>query len=334
MKKKVIFIVCLFVLMGCSTVKKNPIHESMLKENSEYLNMTYTHVVPGSNQLMTDIYYHKFNSKRFNKITEIPYKSQYPVIFYDRSNNKIYYSKKYNGSEQLYCYDLIKKKDTRLTENLFGINAIFKVNKRKLFIISGTKGVNYCKLFEYDLIKKKCSTLYRNTFAIEAYYFSIETGLYLAGGDQKKIGLDDLRMNDIEKNNYSHHPLEIYHYDINKAKWKLIKKNNSLGYISSFVVDEKNLYLFSNKAYRRNEAIIDTISYFCKINLKTGKICKLKNSNNYTKLLAVHDHKMYCVEENPQSLHLINLKNKEDSVVFHKKVEGAINNVSIGYGDL
>ena len=91
--------------------------------------------------------------------------AQYPLGVIDYKNQKIYYSQRVDGKDQIFLYDMKNKKAQQLTNDFHAINKIYPYQD-KLYILAKTVNNPRVSLIEYDLNKEKYNILTKKSIQV------------------------------------------------------------------------------------------------------------------------------------------------------------------------
>lgn len=96
------------------------------KLEADYITFTYSNN-GADGTIHTETWSYDSITQETNKIFENEYTSQYPLGFYDKVNQLVYYTKNLNSDnknkgDQIYVTDLTDNSESQLTDNLFAIN--------------------------------------------------------------------------------------------------------------------------------------------------------------------------------------------------------------------
>lgn len=93
-----------------------------------------------------------------SKVFQFDYTAQYPLGFYDKTNQLVYYTQRVgtdkNYGDQIFVRDLKSKKSSRLTDNLFAVNYVIPSGDQ-LFFVANVKGEQVIRLGSIHLKTKK-----------------------------------------------------------------------------------------------------------------------------------------------------------------------------------
>lgn len=321
MIKKILLMISMIILSACS------LNEDNLKPefSSDYICYTYTHVTDEVDKFEMDTYLYDLNSYKSELVSSINYNAQYPLTYYDKSDNVVYYTQRKGEShnDEVYVYDCKTKKTKKLTEGIYAVNAIYKVGKDKLALIAMTSS-RYIHLVFLNTYTLELDEIYKDDYNITAQYYDQKRNKMILAGfmadEEYKIRDEynsDLTDTYIVDNT-------IYEYDIETGVFELVFHSNT-GYIVSLVGNEDYIYFKENDYISSDKRII---MYDCHTKEKSQSI----DFKGVYELIASSDNSDYIIYSNDRKLKMINLNNGEIENLFHDNVEGIINNGFLGYG--
>ncbi|MCM3173608.1 hypothetical protein [Paenibacillus sp. MER 99-2] len=167
------FFLFLFVLLilisGCSNdatnVKKPSVDiKNTVSQSREYLSITNTEYVNGTDPndgMKMNVYTYDLQSKALNKMTDLPYNSQYPLTVVSLAEDTTYYSGEGKSKgDELFAYDMKTQQVQQLSSNLFAINSIIPdVTENTLMMAAVQKGERPVKVMFLDKATQKISIL-------------------------------------------------------------------------------------------------------------------------------------------------------------------------------
>ncbi len=161
--------VLLIIISGCSSdaTKVGEPSVGIKKtdaQNREYLSITNTEYVNGTDSadgMKMNVYTYDLESKALNKMTDLPYNSQYPLTVVSLAEDTTYYSGEgKNKGDELFAYDMRTQQVQQLSSNLFAINAIIPdVTENTLMMAAVQKGERPVKVMFLDKATQKISIL-------------------------------------------------------------------------------------------------------------------------------------------------------------------------------
>ncbi|PYE49683.1 hypothetical protein DFQ00_105187 [Paenibacillus barcinonensis] len=170
-----IFLLSLLLISGCSnndtrSNTQSPSVNSPLStrfgvvQTHEYLSITNTEYVNGTDSndgMKMNVYTYELQSKTLNKMTDLPYNSQYPLTVVSLAEDTTYYSGEgKNKGDELFAYDMKTRQAKQLSSNLFAINAIIPdATENTLMMAAVQKGERPVKVMFLDKATQKISIL-------------------------------------------------------------------------------------------------------------------------------------------------------------------------------
>ncbi len=323
---KTILCFCLSILLcACSPNEK---------DTNNYLSLTFTHVTDQENQFQMENYCYDLKTNDVKKMASFKYKAQYPLTYYDRANQKVYYTQRIGDShnDEIHVYDCQTKTSKQISNGIFAVNSIFKVAKDKLAVVA-VKDELVLRLFTIDTKKytvepMQIDGLDRKDFSIRAQYYNpqenvLTFGGYLASKEEKM--LDDYNNELIDKYEYE---CPIYQYSFETKELKKILTETS-GEITGLVASKDAIYYKVHDFINRNKKTI-------KYDVNSHKSQDIKELSNVYRLISIdnEDEEIYFVqnkERGSSSLVKMNLRTKKIEKLFHESIEGQINNGFIGF---
>lgn len=127
--------------------------------NTEYLSITYTSYDNQENAeggMTTGVYVYDFKTKSLDRVAGFSYDTQYPLGVYDGENDRVYYTKRVDGCDQIFMTDLNANQETQLTDFLFAVNIIVPY-ENKIYFVGPKKDSRIIALGCYDLDTGKTS---------------------------------------------------------------------------------------------------------------------------------------------------------------------------------
>lgn len=112
--------------------------ETLKKEYLQIVTLNYRNGKNDNEGVNLDLYEYSIADKKMNQIVELPVNPVYPVAYFDKSRNKVFFSDdKYNQNyDNLYEYDVSTKKIEQITfgKNIF--NDMFVVNDKMYLTVA------------------------------------------------------------------------------------------------------------------------------------------------------------------------------------------------------
>lgn len=326
MKSKLLFILCLFTLFGCSTIQKEPFHD-------QYLAMTFTHVTDDENRFEMDTYMYDFETKEAQLISELNYNAQYPLSYYDKENHLVYYTRREGEShyDEVYEYNPQTKEEKKLTDGVYAVNAMMKTGKNELTLVAVTDN-RLLHLCHINLETLKIEEVYKDQFTIAAeYYDPIRQKIIVAGYDEEEEYKITTQYNSelIDKISFD---IFIYEYDLSSHTYKEVCTFEDSSYeITSIIGNEEFIYYYEyDSTTLLNKKVI---KYDRKS--KTEEEIDFINADRLYGLVAISQDSQNIIfiddkARGDSSLKIVDVNTKEDLNLFHENIEGQINNAFLG----
>lgn len=310
-------------LLGCSV------------PNNQYLSITFTHTTNQEDQFTMDNYAYDFQNKEIKKIASFDYNAQYPLTYYDRENNKVYYTKRTSDShsDEIYVYNCDAKESVKISNGIFAVNSIFKISKEKLLAVAVGDELDNLFFYEIDLTHNTVKRMkmdgidIKDFNVIANYYNNEDNSLYFAGysyANEYKLR-DDYNNELIDDYEVTYF---IYKYSFGKKQLTKVIEKPGLG-INSLVAGNGKIYFYCRGIYAKE---VGTYAY----DLKSKKTQVIKELEDIYQLVSYDDTQdeiLYIANEyrGSSALYKMNSKTHTKEQVFHESVEGQINNAFLGF---
>lgn len=328
---KKIFFLCsisfLILLNGCIKNNQNISKHDFKKSSSTstMISMTITYFDKQNDSFQSDIVLLDTKDNSTKTITRIPYTSQYPLAYYSKKNNIVYYTacaKDGHGDEVL-SYNCNTKKTSQLTNNFFAINYLF-VTENGLFINAVLRGDSeIVQPFFYDFQSKKINNLsWNNDFYVRSAGKNEDSSQILIAGHSNKAknAIFD-KGNIVGIDNY------IYQYDLqNFNRTELLKKEHC--YIDDVAKENDILiYHIRNQIFHPNYK-----TYIRDLKTDTERTIKVNNGQAIEEFVGLNNNELYYIttnyigEDSSSNLCKININTGKESVIYQTQLKSAINN--------
>lgn len=164
--KKVIMCVLFFIvtLVGCSK-EVNLQDLDKPNEGDDYITFTvtgYNNGVDTSSGMTSQVWFYDISTEELKRIFDFKTTAQYSLGFYDRRNERIYYTERIRDKsadgygDQIIMCDLATKEETQLTTDFFAVNDIIPLNNRLYFTAAiqgdGIERLGYIDLLSGEII--------------------------------------------------------------------------------------------------------------------------------------------------------------------------------------
>ena len=134
----------------CFTIFGNEPEEN-LKVPEDYISFVSSEFV--GEQIITSVMYFDSDKGFCEKVLEFE-SIGYSLGIYQKSTERVYYTKNIDGAEQIFLFDLATNEEKQLTDSLFAINYIFPVEDKVYFAARSYGGVTM-RLGVVDIITNK-----------------------------------------------------------------------------------------------------------------------------------------------------------------------------------
>ncbi|AKG37344.1 hypothetical protein [Paenibacillus durus] len=259
LKISIFILLMAMLLLSCSSNGKS--------YSADYISLTYSdYATTNTNgKIKTQILSYDSSTKKVEKIFEFDYTAQYPLGYYDKPNQLVYYTKRVGDEkkygDQIFVRDLSNNKDIQLTDNLFAINYIIPVATNKLFFVASLKGEEVLKLGSINIDTKEMSFWGDNDTIIEAATIDKKNKkIYVSTYSMKERNYSLTHQNGpVGQNNFKMPKYTVFETDYNfKNNLKLFSKNY---WIRSIMTNDNYVIALCDKQYNDAEVPSTVISY-------------------------------------------------------------------------
>lgn len=311
---KILWVLCLLLLNGCTGMKED--------KSKQYVTLTFTHVTDQEDQYEMNTYMYDLNKEELTLVSQLPYHAQYPLTFYDRSRDTVYYTNRIDGNDEVFAYNCQTKKSVQLTNGLFAVNAILKMNDHELAFIGAGEEVNVC-LWIYDLDTNQLKLIDMDDFSISAQSFvNDEHSLIFTGySSDEEWKLRDAYNSD--KIDSYELPYTFYSYNAKTGRLEELFTETA-GDVTTMAADDHYIYYKVKNMFTADSKIVRYDRQ-----AKTKEI--VDDMDNVYGFIGIDDQEDIIYIGNKSKgnsfLKKMNLKNhKEESLFTHENIEGQINN--------
>jgi len=238
--------------------------------STDYISITYSDYATDKtdDKITTQIWYYDCLTRENKRVFEFEYTTQYPLGYYDRKNQLVYYTKRIGDDkkhgDQIFVTDLSNNRETQLTNNLFAVNYIIPAQE-EVFFVARPEGGNVIKLGSID--KKTNKISYWGDDDTEIRTMTVDT-------QKKKIfistySIKELRYNlahqdgPVGQNNMKMPKYTVFQTDYNFQNTKELFSEYMC--IRTLMTDGENLVALCDKKF--NDPAPSTVDYY---NLKTN----------------------------------------------------------------
>ncbi len=318
-------IVAVLVLCGCIPQNKDNI--------KPYLSFTFTHITDKEEVFITNNYYYDLYEEKTYKKHNFEYTSQYPLSYYDKELDCVYFTQRKGSShnDEIYKYDCKTKEEKKISNGIYAVNSMYKISdKENLILVEAASKTRNVKFFvingDKESIKEfKIDGIEYDDFNISDSYFDYKNNtLYFLGclESERYEFYNQWYLQSGENGDFEH---KIYKYNFD---------NNELDYIMSYdlldpysiVCDGKKLYLKTSHYNGKIEAI--------EYDLVSKKIKERKDLLIVYDFIGIIDNDLYfihTIERGCSVVKKMNLYTNEITTIHDENIEGQLNNGHIGY---
>lgn len=312
---KILCVLCLLLLNGCVGTHEN--------NSTQYVTLTFTCVTDQEDQYEMNTYMYDLGKNEMKLVSQLPYNAQYPLTFYDKSRDTVYYTNRINGNDEVFAYNCQTKQSSQLTNGLFAVNAILKINDHQLAFIAVGKEVNVC-FWIYDLEDNQLKLIDMDDFSISAQSFvNNEHSLIFAGySSDEEWKLRDAYNSD--KIDSYELPYTFYSYNAETGNLEELFTETD-GDVTTMAADDDYIYYKVKNMFTADSKIIQYNRQS-----KTKEI--VDDMDNVYSFIGIDDNEQDIIYIGNKSrgnsfLKKMNLKNRQEESLFtHENIEGQINN--------
>ncbi|WP_233280979.1 hypothetical protein [Paenibacillus algicola] len=305
---------------------------------ADYITLTYSEyaTTDENGAIKTQILSYDTDTKKIKTVFQFDYTAQYPLGFYDKPNQLVYYTQRVgtdkDHGDQIFVKDLLSEKNTQLTDNLFAVNYIIPSGDQ-LFFVANVKGEQAIRLGAVDLnsmemtlwgdddILVEAITLDQNNKKIYASAYSLKERQYNLAHQDGPVG----------QNNFKMPTYTIYETDYNlKEKTKLFSNNY---WIRMLMNKEGHVIAFGDKKYNQGQVpsmVVDYDTGNKTISLSKWGTTRLQRGEaNY----SYDGSKIYAIAvvKNERGLFEYDVKSNQFTALF-TPTAGFINNIQVVRG--
>ncbi|NJJ39363.1 hypothetical protein [Paenibacillus apii] len=305
---------------------------------ADYITMTYSEYSTTDNNgaIKTQILSYDTATKEMKKVFEFDYTAQYPLGFYDKPNQLLYYTQRVNTDkdygDQIFVRDLSSNKSNQLTNNLNAVNYIIPSGDR-LFFVANVKGEHGIRLGAIDLNTHEMTLWGDNDMLVETITLDHKNKKIYASAYSLKQRNYSLAHQDgpAGQNNFKMPTYTVYETDFDlKETTKLFSKNY---WIRMLMNKDGHVIAFCDKEYNKGQVPSTVVDY--DIAKKTSSESKWDTvrlqrgdanySNDSNKIYAI------AVVNNKRGLFEYDVKSNKFTAIFTPEA-GFINNIQVVKG--
>lgn len=331
------------LLISCSS--KDTVSETTNTANTkstapaaDYITMTYSEyaTTDENGAIKTQILSYDTATKQMKTVFQFDYTAQYPLGFYDKPNQLVYYTQRVETDkdygDQIFVRDLTSEKSTQLTDNLFAINYVIPSGDQ-LFFVANVKGEQAIRLGAIDLNTNKMSLWGDDDMLVEAITLDHKNKKIYASAYSLKERNYSLAHQDgpAGQNNFKMPTYSVYETDYDlKEKTKLFSENY---WIRMLMNKEGHVIAFGDTEYNKGQVpsmVVDynTVSKTSSVS-KWGTTRLQRGEANYSN----DGSKIYTIAivKNERGLFEYDVKSNKFTALF-TPTAGFINNIQVVKG--
>ncbi|MNB86217.1 hypothetical protein D3C81_525080 [compost metagenome] len=305
---------------------------------ADYITMTYSEyaTTDENGAIKTQILSYDTATKQMKTVFQFDYTAQYPLGFYDKPNQLVYYTQRVETDkdygDQIFVRDLTSEKSTQLTDNLFAINYVIPSGDQ-LFFVANVKGEQAIRLGAIDLNTNKMSLWGDDDMLVEAITLDHKNKKIYASAYSLKERNYSLAHQDgpAGQNNFKMPTYSVYETDYDlKEKTKLFSENY---WIRMLMNKEGHVIAFGDTEYNKGQVpsmVVDynTVSKTSSVS-KWGTTRLQRGEANYSN----DGSKIYTIAivKNERGLFEYDVKSNKFTALF-TPTAGFINNIQVVKG--
>lgn len=323
-----------------STPGSSPQFESTTAPHiADYITMTYSQyaTTDDNGAIKTQILSYEPDTKEMKKVFEFDYTAQYPLGFYDKSNERVYYTQRVDTEidygDQIFVRDLAEGTSIQLTESLFAVNYMIP-SGNQLFFVANVKGEQAIRLGVIDLNTNAMTLWGDEDMLVEAITLDhTNQKIYVSAYSLEQRNYSQTHQDGpAGQNNFKMPTYTVYETDYDlKEKTKLFSKNY---WIRMLMNTDGHVYAFCDKEYNKGQDPSTVVDY--DITMKTTNETKWgtarlqRGEANYSS----DGNKIYAIAivKNKRGLHEYNVQNNTFTALFTPE-DGFINNIQVVRGN-
>lgn len=277
--KRIMNLTCLLLvvalLSSCSS--KEASLETISTPTADYITMTYSEYATADENgaIKTQILSYDTATKEMENVFQFDYTAQYPLGFYDKPNQLVYYTQRVGTDkdygDQIFVRDLANEKSTQITNNLFAVNYIIP-SGNQLFFVANVKGEQAIRLGAIDLDTHKMKLWGNDDMLVEAITLDHDNQKIYASAYSLKQRKYSVTHQDgpAGQNNFKMPTYTVYETDYDlKENTKLFSKNY---WIRMLMKKEGHVIAFCDKEYNKGQVPSTVMDYDTV--LKTSSLSK------------------------------------------------------------
>lgn len=306
--------------------------------NSDYVTLTYSKYATSDDNdaIKTQVFSYDAATRKTQKVFQFDYTAQYPLAFYDKPNQLVYYTQRVgtdeNYGDQIFVRDLANKKTTQLTTGLFAVNYIIPSGKQ-LFFVANIKGEQAIRLGAIDLNTKLVTLWGDHDTLVEAITLDHKTQkIYVSAYSLKERNYSLTHQDGPAGQNHFKMPTyTVYETDFDlKEKKKLFSKKE---WIRMLMNKEGHVIAFCDKEYNKGQIPSTVVDYDVRKSTISESKWKTKRLQRGEANYSQDESKIYAlaIVKNERGLFEYDVKSNQFTPIFTPK-EGFINNIQVVKG--
>ncbi|WP_416326005.1 hypothetical protein [[Eubacterium] hominis] len=308
--KVAISLACIFSLTSCSTSNESGFPE-------QYITFTFTHITDQEDEFEMNTYDYDFQKDELKQVATIQYGSQYPLTYYDKQKNVVYYTTKTKeNNDEIFEYNCENKQSRKMTNKLFAVNAMVKISPNKLALVAVSKQLLQLWILDVETLELKEITMDDYMISAQSYREKTHSILLAGYSDSKEWELRNAYNEDEIDSYVVEYVVSEYHFDTGKQE-EIFKESD--GEIITMVGNDQVIY------YK----IMDPMSAKTKIMLydrNTKKTTEVTNMGNIYQLIGISEDSQEILYNTGSSMNIFNVKTGKSTSLFTVDVAGQINN--------
>jgi hypothetical protein len=324
-----------------STANSTPTASSEVKSPvpaADYITLTYSeYATTDENEaITTQILSYDTATKQMKTVFQFDYTAQYPLGFYDKPNQLVYYTQRVGTDEdygdQIFARNLLSEESIQLTDNLFAVNYVIPSGDQ-LFFVANVKGEQAIRLGAIDLNTNGMTLWGDDDMLVEAITLDHKNKKIYASAYSLKERNYSLAHQDgpVGQNNFKMPTYTIYETDYNlQEKTKLFSENY---WIRMLMNKEGHVIAFGDKEYNKGQVPSMVVDY--DTSSKTSSVSNWETtrlqrgeanySNDGSKIYAI------AIVKNERGLFEYDVNSNKFTAIF-TPTAGFINNIQVVKG--
>lgn len=323
--------VVLSIILSSCTFYTNKSNEPV----ADYVSLTYSENATENNDgnIYTQILSYDSLTKEIKEVFKFEYTSQYPLGYYDKANELVYYTKRVGNDndygDQIFSTDLSNNEEKQLTNNLFAVNYIIPTQD-KVFFAARSKGNEVLRLgsinkkteeisywgdddtiIEAMTVDKKSRKVFISTYSMKERNYNL---LHQEG----PAGQDNFKM--------PKHTVYQTDYDFKNTK-ELFSENL---WIRTIMTKDDNIIALSDKKYNDAATPSMVISYNLTNNTTSEKLWSSFRMQVGDAGYSSDGNKIYAISviDNQRGLYEYDLDTQKYEPLY-KPDKGFVNNIQV-----